>query len=120
MSNPTNDMQAQSTDKVAEYFQLKNTAKTLRRDMKDLRTQHEDYEELEKLSKKVKELRDNIKNDQAIHELKEKIDQIKERMDLLKELIRVELIETAEEEVKKDGRKLKLVQVLKEMKEDED
>lgn len=105
-------------DKVAEYFKLKGVLKTLRNDLKDIRDSMDDYIELEKIMKKTKELRDRIKGDETIHELSDKLMVTKERMDLVKELIRLDLIENAQEEIKKDGRKLKLMHVLKEVKDD--
>lgn len=106
-------------DNASEYFQLKNTLKTLRADLKDFQIQQEDYEELQKLIKKAKELREKVNDDENIKQTKEKISQLKERMDLLKELIRVDLIENALEEVKKDGKTLKLVYILKELTDKE-
>lgn len=114
------DSNKQNPNQVQEYFDLKEQIKTLRADLKDITTQHEHFQEREELKKKVKLLNEEIKDDEDIKGLKAKIDQIKERMDLLKELIRIELIDTAQEEVKKDGRKLKLVYVLKEMKDEND
>lgn len=115
-----NDIPENPTDRATEYFELKEQARALRADLKDIQTQHEDYLELEELNKKAKILREKIKDDNDIKTLKAKIEQIKERMDLIKELIRIELIDTAQEEVVRDGRKLKLVYILKEMKDHED
>ena len=42
-------------------------------------------------------------------------EEVKERMDLLKEMIRIQLIEESEEEIKKDGKILKLVYIIKEL-----
>lgn len=108
-----------STDRATEYFELKEQMRALRADLKDFQVQHEDYKELEELNKKVKVLREKIKDNEDIKTLKSKIDQIKERMDLIKELIRIELIDTAQEEVIREGKKLKLVYILKEMKDNE-
>ncbi len=107
-------------DKVEEYFKIKGVMRTLRNDLKDHKIQMTEHEELEKLQKKVKELREKVKEDETVKELTEKLMTMKERMELLKELIRIELLETAKEEVKKDGRKLKLVSILKEMKDEAD
>lgn len=106
-------------DKVQEYFKSKKVLKTLRRDIKDKQEQHEVYQELQELLKKVKELREEIKSDEEINQLKDKAGTIKERMDLLKEMIRLELIDKGQQEVANDGRKLKLVNVLKEMRDEE-
>lgn len=106
-------------DKVAEYFKLKSTMKNLRNDLKDLKIQKDEYKELEELMKKVKPLREKLKEDETIKELTEKISLLKERGDLIKELIRIELLENALEEVKREGKKLKLVYILKELKDNE-
>lgn len=108
-----------SIDKISEYFQIKGTLKTLRGDLKDLKENHEDYDELKRLQEKVKLLRQRIKDNEDIHILEDKIGMLKERQDLIKEIIKAELIDSAEEEIKHDGRKLKLIQTLKEMKDEE-
>ncbi len=105
-------------DKVEEYFKTKGQLKTMRGDLKDIKTQMEDYIEMEKIGKKARELREKLKSDETIHEMSEKISMLKERMDLLKEMIRIDLIDSGKEEVKKDGRKLKLVYIVKEGKDD--
>lgn len=103
-------------DKVDEYFKLKSTLKTLRTDLKDIQAQDEYYVELEKIMKRVKELREKIAGNKDIMDLKEKIQTTKERQDLIKELIRIELLDEGKEEVEKDDRKLKLLYILKELK----
>ena len=108
-----------SSDKTSEYFEQKRILKNLRGDIKDLKTQHEKWDELQQINKKAKEIRDEIKEDDEIRELEEKAKQVKERIELMKEMIRIDLIENAEQEVKKDGKVLKLVYVLKEGKEDD-
>lgn len=120
MSNTKNDdlLSNPDLDKVEEYFKLKGVIKTLRNDLKDIKDSLEAQIELEKLSKKTKELRDKVKGDETVFELTEKLGTTRERLDLIKELIRIDLIETAQEEVKRDGKKLKLVHVLKEVKDD--
>ncbi len=104
-------------DKAKEYFKLKKQVSLLRADKKDLEAQHELYEESQKLAKQLKKLRDEIKDDEKIKEFSEKIKEIRERMDLLKEMIRIELIENSQEEVKEDGKVLKLIYVVKEAKD---
>lgn len=107
-------------DKVSEYFKIKKQIKTFRDDLKDIMDQMDEVVELKEIMKKVKELREKIKEREEIRLIKEKASTLKERLDLLKELIRLELIETAQQEVKKEGRKLKLIYILKEMKENEE
>ncbi len=106
-------------DKVEEYFKMKDIMRTLRNDLKDLKLQKPEIEELDKILKRAKELREKIKEDESIKALEEKISTSKERMDLIKELIRIDLLEKAQEEVKRNGRKLKVVSVLKEMRDGE-
>lgn len=108
-----------STDKVDEYFKLKKALSEMRKDLKDKTTQHPDYDEMQKAKKKAKELGDTVKDDEDIALMREKTKQIKERMDLLKEIIRINLIEEGQEKVKQDGKALKLVYVLKEVKDEE-
>ena len=110
----------ENKDRVEEYFELKETIKTLRGDLKDLKEQHLDWEEFQEVSQKVKELRDNLKHDENIQLVTEKIATLKERMEMIKEIIKAEMIELEQIEVKKDGRKLKIVQVLKEMKDEDE
>ena len=116
------DMAEQDFDKVTEYFRIKKAQKTLRKDLREKKTQHPNNDEIEKLKKQLKELREEVKEEEQIKELKEKLSQLKERLDLMKEMIRIELIENAQEEVRKEDedKKLKLVYVLKEMKKDSD
>lgn len=106
-------------DKVEEYFKMKDIMRVLRNDLKDLKLQNPEVEELDKLLKRVKEIREKVKEDESVKALEEKISASKERMDLLKELIRIDLLEKAQEEVKRNGRKLKVVSVLKEMRDGE-
>lgn len=107
-------------NKVEEYFKQKGIIRTLRSDLKDHKAQMEEVQELEKLMKRVKELREKIKEDETVRNLTEKIQTTKERQDLLKELIRIDLLESGQEEVKHNGRKLKLVNNIKELKDEDD
>jgi TolA-binding protein len=104
-----------SIDKVDEYFEIKNQIKTLRRDFKQFQEDHPNYVKLQDLNKKIKKLREEIRETEEIKNIKNKIDELKERQELLKELIRINLIESDQEEVKRNGKKLKLIPVLKEM-----
>ncbi len=119
--NISNDelLTVEGLDKVEEYFKMKDIMRTLRNDLKDLKLQNPEIDELDKLSKRVKEIREKIKEDETIKALEEKISTSKERLDLLKELIRIDLLEKAQEEVKRNGRKLKVVSILKEMRDGE-
>lgn len=105
-------------NKVEEYFKTKEALKTLREDLKEHKENNEDFKQLTEIMKEVKQLRDKIKNNEEISIITQKAETLKERMELLKEIIKTELLESAQEEVKMDGRKLKIVQVLKEMKDE--
>lgn len=121
MADDNNDLLSNADlDKVEEYFKLKGVARTLRNDLKDYKMQHEFFAEMDKMSKKVKELREMIKEDETVKDLEEKISTTKERIDLIKEMIRLELLENSQEEIKRNGKKLKLIYILKELKDDED
>jgi len=120
MSDNNDLLTNENLDKVEEYFKLKGVIRTLRNDLKDHKVQMPDNQELDKLSKKVKELREKVKDDETVKTLTEKMMVTKERVELIKELIRIELLETSKDEVKRNGRKLKLVHILKEMKDQED
>lgn len=108
-----------SAERADEYFRIRSTLKTLRGDLKDLKDEHPDYEDLKKVVEKAKQVRMKIDSDENIHALKEKIGGLKERQELLKEIIKIQLIDEALDEVTNNGRKLKLVQVLKEMKDED-
>lgn len=116
MKDGETNLLGEVVDKVEEYFKLKGVLRTLRADLKDIQAQDEYYTELEKIMKRAKELREKIAGNEDIMNLKEKIQTTKERQDLLKELIRIELLEEGKEEVEKDDRKLKLLYILKELK----
>lgn len=120
--NISNDelLSSDSIDKVEEYFKAKDIIRNLKKDIADLKMQDPDTEELNKHIKKAKELREKINDNETIKELTEKVSTTKERQDLLKELIRIDLLEKAQEEVKRNGKKLKIVNVLKEMKDQEE
>lgn len=120
-TSPDNDdlLANPNLDKVEEYFRLKDSLRVLRNDIKDIKLQQPEVQEMEQLMKKVKEIRENIKEEESIKNMTEKMQVVKERMDLLKEIIRIELLDKAQEEVKRNGRKLKIVSILREMKDDE-
>ena len=120
MSDAKDDiLQVSSMDKVDEYFKIKDSLKALRNDLKDHKVQMEEVKELDKVQKEVKKLREKIKEDETVHDLTEKIATVKERIDLVKELIRIDLLDGGQEEVKRNGRKLKLVSIIKEVKDTE-
>jgi len=105
-------------DKAEEYFKTKEEAKTFRADLRELKEEHENTKEIDELAEKLKKLRSEVNNDENIRILSDKISTLRERMGLLRDIIKMQLIEAEEKEVKRDGRILKIVQVLKEMKEE--
>lgn len=120
MATDQQDETIPTETRVEEFYELKDSLKTFRADLKELKEQHEDTEELLKLAEKAKTLRQRIANSEDIMAIQDKVSTVKERMDLLKEIIKTELIESGQEEIKSNGRKFKIVQILKEMKEEED
>ncbi|MBN1332047.1 hypothetical protein JW978_04150 [Candidatus Dojkabacteria bacterium] len=109
----------ENTNRIEEYFKTKDAIRTFRNDLKELKETHEDAENLKNLSEEVKNLRKKINDTEDIRIISDKISGLKERMDLLKDIIYAELKETDEKEVKMNGRKLKIIEVLKEMKDEE-
>lgn len=106
-------------ERTAEYFQIKQTLKTLRGDLKDLKEEHPEYEDLKKLTEKAKKIRDKIKTNQDIHLINDKIEQLKDRSDLIKEIVKQQLLDGGLEEVKGEYKSLKLVKILKEVKNED-
>lgn len=117
--DPELGLDDQNPDKAEEYFKTKQQLKTLRSDLRDLKDQHERNDEIKELSEKLRRLRSEVANQEDIRALSDKISTLKERMDLLKDIIKMELIESEQEEVKREGYKLKLIQTLKEMRDEE-
>lgn len=109
----------ENMDKIEEYFKTKKVLKTLRGDLRDLKKNHDRAKELEELNKQVRFLRQEINNSEDIRIVSDKVAGLKERMDLLKEIIYSELKQSDEQEISLNGRKLKIVEVLKEMKDEE-
>jgi len=101
--------------KVDEYFKCKDNISLLRQDLKDYKEQMNEYIELKELEKKTKELREQIKANETIQNIQEKIATERERMELLKELIRIEMLESAQTEITFKDRKLKLINIIKEL-----
>ncbi len=114
------DLSDDNPDKVEEYFSTKRVIKDLRAELKEFKENHKDALEAEKINKQLKLLRDKIKNQTEIKILTDKIANLTERLELLKEIIKVQLLELEVEEIKHEGRKLKLVKVLKEMRDQEE
>jgi hypothetical protein len=114
------DLSDDNPDKVEEYFSTKRVIKDLRAELKEFKENHKDALEAEKINKQLKLLRDKIKNQTEIKILTDKIANLTERLELLKEIIKVQLLELEVEEIKYEGKKLKLVKVLKEMRDQEE
>jgi hypothetical protein len=91
--------------------------KELRAELKEFKESHEDFTKADKLAKELKILREKIANQTEVRILSDKIATLNERMELLKEIIKMQLLELNQEEIAHDGRKLKLVKVLKEMRD---
>lgn len=104
---------------VEEYFKIKRMLKELNGDLRDFKKNHDLHEEIEEFAKKLKKMRNDLMSEQVIVDLKEEIDSAKERLGLLKEIIRQEMLDEGTDEVPFEGRKIKLVQVMKEVKDEE-
>lgn len=117
--DPLADYSTEDIDRPKEYFRLKKSTSVLRKDLKDIEIQHPEYEALQKLKREAKKIREEMDENEEIKEIKEKVKEMKERMDLLKEMIRIDLIENSELEIKQDGKVLKLIYVVKEGKEED-
>ena len=102
-------------NRVDEYFKCKDNISLLRQDLKDYKEQMNEYIELKELEKKIKELREQIKANETVQNIQEKIATERERMELLKELIRIEMLESAQTEITFKDRKLKLINIVKEL-----
>ncbi len=120
MPNKNKKNNSLDQNKIEEYFQLKSSLKTIRRDLSEMKKEHEANDELKQLKEKAKLLKNKIKNDEEIYQVQQKLDNLNERIKLLKEIIKAELIQNNKNEVKREGRKLKIVPVLKEVKDEDD
>lgn len=104
-------------ENVEEYFKVKRTLKEMNADLRDAKKNHPLQEEIEEITKKVKQTRKDLMADPIILDLKDEIDTLKERFNLLKDIIKQEMLEQETEEVQFDGRKIKLVRVMKEVRD---
>lgn len=105
-------------DHVEDYFKVKRLLKELRADLSDAKKNHELTEEIESTAKKLKKMRVDLMADELVNELKEEVDTQADRMKMLKEVIRQEMVEEETTSVSYDGRVIKLVQVMKEGKDE--
>lgn len=107
-------------EKVNEYFHLKSAVKDMRQELRGLREEHPDNEELKQVAEKAKRLRLKIKEDEKIGSIQRDVDTANERMKLLKEIIKANLLQNNLEEIKYEGRVLKLVPQLKDVRDVEE
>ena len=104
-------------ENVKEYFKVKRTLKELNADLRDAKKNHVMQEELEEVNKKVKQLRKELMSDPIVLDLKDEVDVLKERFSLLKDIIKQEMIDQKTDEVQFEGRKIKIIQVMKEVRD---
>jgi len=102
---------------VEEYFKLKKVIKDFNADVRDLKKEHEVTPRIEELNKEIKKLRTELATDKMIMDIKEDLDSAKERFTLLKDIILQEMMEEGVESVPHDGKMIKVVQVMKEAKD---
>lgn len=103
-----------------EYFQTREDLRTLNLELKEAKEQHQEFEELQKLSEQLRQIRKRMKFDEEIALLDEKAGTLRERQKLLKEMIKIKLVKSGEEEIQRGKKKLKVTSVLKEMRIEED
>lgn len=100
-------------EKIAEYFEIKGTIKTLREDLKEMIEEHELTEQIDQLKKDLKELREKLAEQEDLQIIKDKIKTLQERQDLIKEIILVEMRESGQEKVEYQGNEILITQALK-------
>ncbi len=108
------EMTAES--RLEEFFSLQQLARTLRKELRDLKCQSEFFNEWEELTRKATELSKKMKEEDNIKYIKEKLSNVKERIGLITELIKLDMIKNGKEEIEKNGKKLKILTVVKEVK----
>lgn len=112
---------SQTIDSLAdEYFQTREDLRTLNLELKEAKEQHQEFEELQKLSEQLRQIRKRMKFDEEIALLDEKAGTMRERQKLLKEMIKIKLVKSGEEEIQRGKKKLKVTSVLKEMRIEDD
>lgn len=99
--------------KVDEYFELRDQIRTIKADLKDLIDNHDNTERIEELKKEMKELKEQMKEDEGITAIQDKIKDLKERQDLLKEIILVEMKESGQEKIEYKGNEIIIAENLK-------
>jgi DNA-binding transcriptional regulator GbsR (MarR family) len=110
----TTEQEANLLRHVQEYFKVKKVVKDFNADLRDYKKEHELTPRIEELKKELKKLKTELAVDKMVMDMKEDLDSSKERMTLLKDIITQEMLETGQEEVFYEGKKLRLVKLLKE------
>lgn len=100
-------------EKLDEYFELKDSIKTFRADLKDMIDQHELAESIEEMKKELKELQDKRNDDESIKQVSDKIKTMKERQDLLKEIVLAEMKESGQTKFEYNGQEILIMENLK-------
>ncbi|MCA9385831.1 hypothetical protein KC717_04230 [Candidatus Dojkabacteria bacterium] len=99
--------------KLEEYFELQDTIRTIKADMKEMIDNHDLTEEINEIKKELKNRKDQIAEDEGIVVIKDKIKTLKERQDLLKEIILVEMKEAGQEKLEYNGNEIVIAEALK-------
>jgi hypothetical protein len=100
-------------ERLKEYLEQAEVVKTLSRDLRELKKEHELYPEIEELKKRLKELREKVKDTTEVKLVKEKKDAARERKNLLKDILLGEMAEKGETEVEVNGKKARLISKVK-------
>jgi 16S rRNA G1207 methylase RsmC len=100
-------------EKLKEYLEQAEVVKTLNRDLRELKKEHELYPQIEELKKQLKDLREKLRSTTEIALVKEKRDGARERKNLLKDILLGEMAEQGETEVVANGKKARIISKVK-------
>lgn len=100
-------------EKLIEYFQIIDTIKTLRADLKDFKDNHPLTEKIAEIQKQLKEFRDELRDDEGVVAIENKLKGLKERQGLIREIILVHMKESGETKLEFNGNEILISESLK-------
>ncbi|MCS7318104.1 MAG: hypothetical protein NZZ41_07375 [Candidatus Dojkabacteria bacterium] len=103
------------SNKFSEYFDTKKALKQLKKELLEIEKNTQEYKTYSELKKKLKDIKQQIYTYKEIQTLKENILNLKNRLEILRELIKIEMLNTKQQEIEEQGIKFKIVSVLKEI-----